>query len=65
MRRDEAQKIVLVVLAGRLSRREVIGRLAVFGIWSSAIAFGLAEVVRPAQAATPTKRGGSGGTGVA
>jgi peptide/nickel transport system substrate-binding protein len=61
MRRGEVHKIVSLGLAGRLSRREVIGRLAMLSLSSSAIASALAEVgLRPARAAAPVKRGASG-----
>src|SRR2546425_8200888 len=48
-------------MTGRLSRREVIARLAMLGLSSSAIASALAGAgLQPARAAGPGRRGESG-----
>ncbi len=61
MDRDEARRIVAWGVSGRLSRREVIARLTMLGLTSSAIASTLAAAgLRPARAASPAKRGASG-----
>jgi peptide/nickel transport system substrate-binding protein len=52
----EAREILAGGVSGRLSRREVISRLAAVGFGSTAIA----SALRPARAAAPAKRGGSG-----
>ena len=59
MDRDEARRIVARG-SGRLTRREVIARLTMLGLTSSAIASTLtAAGIKPARAA-PAKRGASG-----
>lgn len=61
MDRDEARRIVAWGVSGRLSRREVITRLTMLGLTSSATASLLAAAgIRPAGAATARKRGESG-----
>ena len=58
---DEAHKIVKLGVIGRLSRREVIARLAMLGLGSSAIASALAGGgLQPARAAATGKRGDNG-----
>ncbi len=42
MRKDDVQQIVTLGVTGRLSRREVITRLAMLGLSTSAIASALA-----------------------
>jgi peptide/nickel transport system substrate-binding protein len=57
----DVRKTLALGMSGRLSRREVIARLAVFGMSSSAIATALsASWPRPARAAGPGRRGESG-----
>ncbi|HLW60956.1 MAG TPA: peptide ABC transporter substrate-binding protein [bacterium] len=57
----EARGILARGGSGRLSRREVISRLAAAGLGSTAIASALSAAgLRPARAAAPAKRGGSG-----
>jgi len=59
--RDEAREIVVMGMSGRLSRREVIARLAMLGLSSSAIASALAGTrLQPARAAMGGKRGDNG-----
>jgi peptide/nickel transport system substrate-binding protein len=61
MRREEMHEIISQGITGRLSRREVITRLTMLGLSTSAIASALAASgLRPARAAAPGKRGGSG-----
>ncbi len=61
MDRDEARRIVAWGVSGRLSRREVITRLTMLGLTSSAIASTLAAAgLQPARAAAPARRGASG-----
>jgi peptide/nickel transport system substrate-binding protein len=61
MRRDEVHQIVTLGMTGRLSRREVIARLLMLGLSSSAIASALAGAgLQPARAAGPGRRGESG-----
>ncbi len=61
MRKGEVHQVVTQGLTGRLSRREVIARLAMLGLSSSAIATTLATSwPRPARAAGPGRRGDSG-----
>ena len=61
MRRDQVHEIVTLGMTGRLSRREVIARLALLGLSSSAIASALAGAgLQPARAAAPGRRGESG-----
>ena len=61
MERARMREIMAMGMTGRLSRREVIARLAMLGLGSSAIASALAASgLRPARAAAPAKRGGSG-----
>ncbi|HKV45517.1 MAG TPA: peptide ABC transporter substrate-binding protein [bacterium] len=59
MRKDEIHQVMTLGATGRLSRREVITRLAMLGLGSSAIASTLAAAgLQPARAAG--KRGDSG-----
>jgi peptide/nickel transport system substrate-binding protein len=59
--RDMVHEIVAVGRSGRLSRREVIARLAMLGLGSSAIASALAAAgLQPARAAMGGKRGDNG-----
>ena len=59
--RQEAHEIVAQGMSGRLSRREVIARLALLGLGSSAIASLLAAAgLQSVRAAAPAKRGASG-----
>jgi len=61
MNRDEVSEIISRGMTGRLSRREVIARLAMLGLGSSAIASALAGTgLRSAQAAATGKRGDNG-----
>jgi peptide/nickel transport system substrate-binding protein len=61
MRNDDVHQIVTLGMTGRLSRREMITRLAMLGLSSSAIVAALAGAgLRPARAAGPGKRGESG-----
>ena len=61
MRSDEVRRVMAEGMRGRLSRREVIARLAMLGLSSSAIASALAGAgLRPARAASPARRGGGG-----
>jgi peptide/nickel transport system substrate-binding protein len=61
MRTDDVHQIVSLGTTGRLSRREVIARLAMLGLSSSAIASALGGAgLRPARAAAVGKRGDSG-----
>ncbi len=61
MRRDDVHQIVTLGMTGRLSRREVITRLAMLGLSSSAIASALAGGgLRSARAASMGRRGESG-----
>jgi peptide/nickel transport system substrate-binding protein len=58
---DEARELVKLGMTGRLSRREVIARLAMLGLSSSAIASALDGTgLRSAQAAATGKRGDNG-----
>src|SRR5206468_5894396 len=57
----DVRRVIAQGTAGRLSRREVITRLAALGLSSSAAAAVLAGAgVRAARAATPSRRGASG-----
>jgi peptide/nickel transport system substrate-binding protein len=61
MRNDDVHQVVTLGMTGRLSRREVIARLAMLGLGSSAIASALAGAgLQPARAAMGGKRGDSG-----
>ena len=60
MRKDDVHQIVTLGMTGRLSRREVIARLAMLGLSTSAIASALAGAgLQPARAAAG-RRGESG-----
>ncbi len=61
MRKDDVHQVVTMGTTGRLSRREVIARLAMLGLSSSAIASALAGAgLAPARAASMGRRGESG-----
>ena len=61
MDRDTVHEIMVLGKSGRLSRREVIARLAMLGLSSSAIASALAGTrLQPARAAMGGKRGDNG-----
>ena len=61
MGRDEVREIVTLGTTGRLSRREVIARLAMLGLSTSAIASALAGAgLQPARAAMSGRRGDNG-----
>jgi peptide/nickel transport system substrate-binding protein len=61
MDRAALREVMALGTSGRLSRREVIARLAMLGLTSSAMASTLAAAgLRPARAAAPAKRGASG-----
>ena len=61
MRKDEIESLVTLRESGRLSRREVIGRLAALGLSTHAIGSLLSAIAPlPALAAAPPTRGGSG-----
>jgi peptide/nickel transport system substrate-binding protein len=61
MRPDEIHHIVSQFTSGRLSRREVIIRLAALGLSATGISSALSTACpQPARAAAPGRRGGSG-----
>ncbi len=61
MRKDDVHKLIAEPAAGRISRRELIARLAALGLSAGGIASALsAAVPRPVRAAAPGRRGGSG-----
>ena len=61
MRRDGVHQVLTLGATGRLSRREVIARLAMLGLSSSAIAGALAGAgLQSARAATASRRGEAG-----
>ncbi len=61
MRKDDVHQVVTLGATGRLSRREVIARLAMLGLSSSAIASALAGAgLQPARAAMAGRRGDNG-----
>ena len=61
MGRDELREIVTLGTTGRLSRREVLARLAMLGLSSNAIASALAGAeLQPVQAAMTGRRGDNG-----
>ncbi len=61
MRKDEVRQVLTLCATGRLSRREVIARLAALGLGSNAIASAVAGARQQrAQAATAGGRGDNG-----
>jgi len=61
MRHDGVDRIVAEMVHSRLSRRELIARLTALGLSAGGIAAALsAAAPRPARAAAPGRRGGSG-----
>ena len=61
MRKDDVHQVVTLGMTGRLSRREVIARLAMLGLSSTALASALAGAgLQPTRAATAGRRGDNG-----
>jgi len=61
MRKDDVHQIMTLGMTGRLSRREVIARLAMLGLSASAIGAALAGAgLQPARAAMGGRRGDNG-----